>query len=920
MRSTIRDRLGLAFLITFVVFLTLVVYAYRRTQQVAVVGRTTEASHELLVELERTLATLHEARASQRAFLLSGEATYLRNADRARGMLHTHATRLDALGVETAGIDSLLDQEFATMDSAVALYRQAGPAAARAAMARWEDRRTVDRLRGMVALATAERAAIAEAESRRAAARSLDVVLAVTALSLIGLAIHGALGLALLRYVNERARVEAAFEAQRENLDERIRERTAELERERARATAEAERARSALAERMSAESARERSETQYRALVEQVKDYAIFQVDRDGRPRSWNEGVSRVLGYAESEFLGSDAGLIFTDRDRAAGIPQKELELAATRGFAANDRWMRRKDGTHFFAAGTTTALHDEHGTHIGFTKVMRDQTTWKETEEALRRSEARYRLVARASREAIWDWNLISDQIEWNEGIEQLFGYRLDEVPADVEWWHERVHPDDQQRVVSGLRGAIEGGSEFWTEEYRFRRADGTYAVVTDRGVVARDQRGKAYRMLGTIADFTERRRAEEKLAQAQRIEAVGRLAGGIAHDLNNMLTTIVGYSMFLEQSLAADDENRRADVAEIRKAADRSAALTRSLLAFARRELIRPQPLNLNEVVRDTERVLRPALGESIVVETRLTALEPTVFADRGRLEQVVLNLALNARDAMPTGGRLTITTENVVLGPEDAERHPGTEIISGPYVRMVITDTGHGMDPATLSRIFEPFFTTKDVGEGTGLGLATVYGTVKQAGGFIWAYSEPSYGSSFTVYLPSVLDDEGMIETPIPELRAAQGGSETIVVVEDEDTVRLLAWRTLSGAGYDCHQAADASAALSLLRRISGPVHLLLTDIVMPGMGGEELARELRPGRPEMQILYTSGFTDDEVVRRGLMRQGAPFLQKPWAPEQLLRRVREVLDMAALTAERPTEPVAQVPRNGGLVNGS
>ena len=894
MRSTIRSRLGLAFLITFVVFLTLVVYAYRRTELVQIQGRSAEASHALLVELERTLSTLQEARASQRRYLLTGDASALRGLTRARGLIPTHSERLRQLGVQTAGIDSLLAQELAAMDSAVALYQRAGPQAGRAAGARGDDRAVTDRLRALVGIATAERAAIAEAEGRQASARSLDVVLAITALSLIGLAIHGALGLALLRYVNERARVEAAFQTQRVNLDERIRERTAELERERARAEAEAERARSALAERMSAESARALSEIQYRTLVEQVQDYAIFRSDREGRPQSWNEGVGRVLGYSESEFLGSDVGLIFTERDRAAGVPLRELEVAATRGVAANDRWMRRKDGTHFFAAGTTTALHDETGKHIGFTKVMRDQTAWKETEEALRRSETRYRLVARASREAIWDWNLISDQIEWNEGIEHLFGYRLDEVPADVDWWHERVHPDDRSRVVTGLRNAIESGAEFWTEEYRFRRADGTYSIVTDRGVVARDQRGQGYRMLGTMADFTERRKAEEKLAQAQRIEAVGRLAGGIAHDLNNMLTTIVGYSMFLEQSLAADDANRRADVAEIRKAADRSAALTRSLLAFARRELIRPQPLDLNEVVRDTERVLRPALGESIVVETRLTAAEPTVFADRGRLEQVVLNLALNARDAMPAGGRLTITTENVVLGPEDAARHPGTEIISGPYVRMVITDTGHGMDPATLSRIFEPFFTTKDVGEGTGLGLATVYGTIKQAGGFIWAYSEPSYGSSFTVYLPSVLDDEGVIETPVPELRAARGGSETIVVVEDEDTVRMLAWRTLSAAGYDCHQAVDASAALSLLRRIKGPVHLLLTDIVMPGMGGEELARELRPGRPEMKILYTSGFTDDEVVRRGLMRQGAPFLQKPWAPEQLLRRIREVLD--------------------------
>jgi PAS domain S-box-containing protein len=554
----------------------------------------------------------------------------------------------------------------------------------------------------------------------------------------------------------------------------------------------------------------------------------------------------------------------------------------------------MRRRDGRHFFAAGTTTALHDEAGELIGFTKVMRDQTTWKETEEALRRSEARYRLVARASREAIWDWNLISDQIEWNEGLEHIFGHRLDSVPADAGWWLERVHPDDRARVAGSLRNAIEGDGEFWVDEYRFERADGSYATVTDRGIVARDQQGRGYRMLGTMADFTDRRRAEEKLAQAQRIEAVGRLAGGIAHDLNNMLTTIVGYSMFLEQSLAADDEDRRADIAEIRRAADRSAALTRSLLAFARRELIRPQTLDLNEVIRDVERVLRPALGEGVKIELQLAAEDATVFADRGRLEQVVLNLAFNARDAMPAGGRLTISTQNVTLGREEARRHPGTEIIPGPYVRLIMADTGHGMEPATLSRIFEPFFTTKDVGEGTGLGLATVYGTVKQAGGFVWAYSEPDHGASFTVYLPRVGASDDVINTPVPESATPRGGSETIVIVEDEETVRTLAWRTLTAEGYDCFQAVDASAALSLLLRLDRPVHLLLTDIVMPGLGGEALARELLPRHPDMRILYTSGFTDDEVIRRGLMRAGSPFLQKPWAPEELLRRVREVLD--------------------------
>jgi nitrogen-specific signal transduction histidine kinase/FixJ family two-component response regulator len=389
------------------------------------------------------------------------------------------------------------------------------------------------------------------------------------------------------------------------------------------------------------------------------------------------------------------------------------------------------------------------------------------------------------------------------------------------------------------------------------------------------------------------TDRRRTEEKLAQAQRMESVGRLAGGIAHDLNNMLTAIVGYSSFLAADLP-DSDRRREDVLEILKAAERSAGLTRSLLAFARREIIQPEHLDMNLVIRDMSRMLRPALGENIELVLELKAEPAMVYADRARLEQVLLNLVLNARDAMPRGGRLMIASGNVLLGPDEEGRHPEAEIPAGNYLRIAVSDTGLGMDPEILARVFEPFFTTKPVGEGTGLGLATAYGTIKQSRGFIWAYSEPSHGSAFHVYLPEIRT-AAKVEDIFEQTRPSRlGGSETILVVEDEEVVRELAARSLRSEGYTAITAAGAREALDLLRHRASPVSLVISDLVMPGIGGRELAEQIRRDWPETPILFTSGFTDDDVIRRGLMESGEPFLQKPWGPDSLLRIVRSLLD--------------------------
>ena len=869
MSPRIKTRLLLALAAAFLLLVSIVTLAYLSTRRLIAVSDEAVAESDVLVELQETFSTVRSAESAQRGYILTGEMPYRAPYDAAIGAVERHRARLRAVadGSPAIGrIDGLIERKMAELDSVLTIHAVEGREAALAVVASGAGRLLMDSLQAAVTEAVDDRTRRLEAAAERSQERARMAVLMLAALAVSGLVALVAMTMALLRYLGERARSEHVL--------------AAEADRAAGRAVA---------------------AEDRFRDFVEQVKDYAIFRCDREGYPTSWNEGVERVLGYSEREFIGLSPETIFVPEDVAAGVPEWEFEHAARTGSASDDRWMRRKDGTRFFAAGITTAIRDERGGLTGFTKVMRDQTAWKETEDRLRQSETRYRLVARASREAIWDWNLVTGELDWNDAVEDLFGYPMADVERTAEWWHERIHPDDRERTLAAIHEAIGGDAEFWSGDYRFLRADGEYAQVIDRGLIARDESGRACRMLGTMADVTERRRAEEQLAQAQRMEAVGRLAGGIAHDLNNMLTAIVGYSTFVEQGLAGDAA-ARADVREIRRAADRAAALTRSLLAFARREIIQPHALDLHSVIRDLERMLRPALGESIEVDVQLAPGRAIVFADRARLEQILLNLALNARDAMPGGGRLSIATSTVALGPDAAVRHPGIDINRGTYHRLTITDTGHGMDRETLTRIFEPFYTTKPAGEGTGLGLSTVYGTVKQAGGFVWAYSEPGHGSTFSVYLPATTAQPRAERRPSGQLELAGGGSETILVVEDEPTVSALACRTLMAEGYQCLRAASAGEALGLLER-AGRVDLMLTDIVMPGGNGADLAEQAMALRPELQVLYSSGFTDDDVVRRGLMEPGRPFIQKPWSPRELLDRVRNLLDAAARRNETP-----------------
>jgi signal transduction histidine kinase/ActR/RegA family two-component response regulator len=410
--------------------------------------------------------------------------------------------------------------------------------------------------------------------------------------------------------------------------------------------------------------------------------------------------------------------------------------------------------------------------------------------------------------------------------------------------------------------------------------------------------------------LAEIAERKRAEDErqaleaqLLQSQKMEAVGQLAGGVAHDFNNMLTVITGYSAILLETLDAADSNR-GDIEEIKSAAERAAGLTRQLLAFSRKQVMQPRVIDLNsEVITGLEKMLRRLIGEDIELVATLDGNLGLVNADPGQLEQVIVNLAVNARDAMPDGGRLLIETANMELGSEHAGRHIGVQ--AGRYVMLAVTDTGSGMSPETLARMFEPFFTTKEKGKGTGLGLATVYGIVKQSGGDIWVYSEPGQGTSFKIYLPLVEEPKSVVAAASPQAND-YGGTETILLVEDDETLRLLARRILQSRGYTVLEARDGEHALAICGRSETRIDLVATDAIMPKMNGRVLAERLAAQRPGVRVLFMSGYTDDDMLRRGIMDPRMAFLQKPFTPDALAKRVREVLDGSALASAVPSLP--------------
>jgi PAS domain S-box-containing protein len=510
------------------------------------------------------------------------------------------------------------------------------------------------------------------------------------------------------------------------------------------------------------------------------------------------------------------------------------------------------------------------------------------RRSEDELGHANERFALAAAAVEGAIYDWDIDSNRMKWSDGLCRVFGYSTAETVGDLAWWKARVDPADLPRVEQQLDQDVAAGRDFLCE-YRFRCQTGEFLSVLDRGRVLRDSDGRAVRMVGVLENISELRRLEDQFLHAQRMDAVGRLAGGIAHDFNNLLTTILGYCAILLDEAAVDAHSREA-VLEIRAAGERAANLTRQLLTFSRKDDRKLQVLDVNQALLELEKMLRRMIGEDVELVTRLSPQPLRVRIDRTQFEQVLLNIAINARDAMPDGGTLEVATSERVLDETFVRTHLGAK--PGRYVLLELRDDGCGMPGDVVNRIFEPFYTTKDVGRGTGLGMSVVYGVVKQAGGYVWVESTLGKGTTVSVYLPW---SEALVpkpaEAPRPPVATGRG---RILVAEDEPALRGMIRRLLETRGYEVALAGDGEEALRIAARDAVGFDLLLSDVVMPGINGYVLMNRLRSANPNLKVILMSGYNEEKVMEVRDLAPGTAFLSKPFPLDQLLRTLRELLD--------------------------
>jgi len=673
----------------------------------------------------------------------------------------------------------------------------------------------------------------------------------------------------------------------------------------------------------------------------------------------------------------------------------------------------IRRGDGTDGHIRMSSAPVQDAEGNIVAAVAIVVDLSEQRSAERALRTTDERFRFVAKATNDVIWDWDIKTNALVWNDSVETVFGHKQNRIFPEIQWWYDHIHPEDRERVIAGIHGVLDHGGTSWSDQYRYRRADGNYANVMDRGYIARDSTGEPQRMIGAMTDVTEksrseaairfqaqllnavqqavvatdpeglvifwndfaerlygwpaeeavgkpiqeltpspflrehsadifergaggdswtgeflvqgksgkafpallttspirdergtvlgfvlvsidlseRRALEEQFRQSQKMDAVGRLAGGIAHDFNNLLTVIRLNTEIIMDGFDPTDP-RSEDVKQIRSAAERASSLTRQLLAFSRKQILQPRVLDMNSVVSTVEPMLQRLIGEDITIASSCNA-RGYVVADPGQIEQILVNLVVNARDAMPQGGTISIETQNAMLDETYTSEH--APVVPGRYVMLAVGDNGVGMNRDTKEHAFDPFFTTKEAGKGTGLGLATVYGIVKQSGGYIWIYSEPGLGTTLKLYFPEVSAAAAFTNAEYkPTAKLGARGSETILLVEDEEAVRGLTSRILEKQGYRVIVAEHGRQAMDIAAREEGRIDLVLTDIVMPGMNGRGLVERLAGIRPRIKSLYMSGYTDDDIIRRGFIEPSKSFLQKPFTSESLLQTVRKVLD--------------------------
>jgi two-component system, cell cycle sensor histidine kinase and response regulator CckA len=641
-----------------------------------------------------------------------------------------------------------------------------------------------------------------------------------------------------------------------------------------------------AHAEKIRAESALAASERRFRSLVQNSSDLVTILAP-DGTIIYVSDSAERIVGYSPADLVGTSLTAYLDN-----GYADKLGELLHSNGKSSVagpiEFRMRRADGTPVWLEAVGNNLLTD-ATIRGIVLNARDISERKRADQELRESEERYRDLFDHASDLVCmaapDGALLYVNKAWMEGT----GYSDEEIGRmqllDI------IHPDSRAYYIEVLE-RVRRGERLDHVELVFMPKAGT-PITVEGNLSCTFKDGVPITVRGIYRDITERKRVEEHLRRAERMQAAGKLAGGVAHEVNNMMTGVIGFSEFLLRSLEESDP-RRADVEEVIKAGTRAADVTRQLLAFTRQQFLRPQVVQINTVVSEMDKMLRRSLGEDKLLEMQLSPEAGEIRADRGQLEQVLINLVLNARDAMTGHGRVSIETAPAEWNEAYALRHGGVEIPLGRYVMLAVSDDGAGMTPEVRERIFEPFFTTKPIGQGTGLGLSTVYGIVKQSGGYIWVYSEPGQGSVFKVYLPEARIPLESAEPAIHCATTPTAGSETILVIEDEDIVRTLACRGLKDHGYSVVEARNGAQGLRYIREHPGVIQLVISDVVMPEMGGRELGHTLASLDPDLPILYMSGYTGEDVVQRGLLPAGAPFQQKPFTPATLASKVRSMLD--------------------------